>query len=430
MTKRFESTKSKTLPVLVFLGVFVVGVAAVIGTVVAGQGEGVVGPDIVVFDLYQTLNWGTVGDKTAYSVGTISCNRGDEPAQWVSNTNEHPVIAQNLYRLKDGRLEQIGMSWLKHGFYALAQSDCGTCENPGTGSLLGVNCSDPYTASLNGGQNRLGPRSPVNAFTGYYPENYPSPGQGTLDGRIQVATSDVEPSSNPSALYFVEGQYITADDATRGNGLNNVSYREVTVEADLDLFLESTTQETIPAIEAWAINDPDVTTTVVQVAGEGIFNAAYKAIDNGNGTWRYEYAIHNLNSDRSGEWFQVPILPGTVITNEGFHDVDYHSGEPFSNVDWSISIDAVGGSVTWAATQDYATNPDANALRWGTMYNFWFDADVAPNNAMASLGLFKPGAPGDPAMVEFTVLAPAAAGLVFVDGFESGDTSAWSGAVE
>ena len=375
---RKQKAQWKVAPFLVTLGVFVGGAAAVIGTVMAGQ-DGAIGPDIVVSDLYDTKKWGTVGDKTAYSVATESCNRGDEDAQWVSGSNEHPVIGQNLYRLKDGRFEQLGMSWLKHGFYALAL-ECDNCQNPGTGALLGVGCADPYSADLNGAHSRLGPRSPVNAFTGEFPYPFQTPaGTGDLDGRIQVENADIDPALNPSALYFVEGHYITADDATRGNGLNNASYREVTVGAGLDLFFpDNVTYEAQPAIYAWKVNDAAVTISVVQVPDEGIFHVAFKATSNGDGTWRYEYAVHNMNSHRSGQSFSVPILPGTVITNAGFRDVDYHSGEPFSNLDWSITVDDVGGSVTWA-TEDFATNENANALRWGTMYNFWFDADVQPS---------------------------------------------------
>ena len=110
------------------------------------------GPDVIVGDLIDVANYGQVGGINAYAIGTTSCNIGTTPLQWVASTNQHPVIGQNLYRVKNGRFEQIGISWLKHGFTALAQSLCATCQNPGTGSLLGVNCSDPYVASLNGSQ--------------------------------------------------------------------------------------------------------------------------------------------------------------------------------------------------------------------------------------------------------------------------------------
>lgn len=52
-----------------------------------------------------------------------------------------------------------------------------------------------------------------------------------------------------------------------------------------------------------------------------------------------------------------------------------------------------GGSVTWQCA-GFAQNQDANALRFGTTYSFWFTADQAPTMGDARLELFKPGNPG------------------------------------
>ena len=72
-----------------------------------------------------------------------------------------------MFRLKDGRFEQIGQSWLKHGFFAESLNlCCNSCSGDPTGNHLGVGCSDPYTSSRNGSQGNLGPRSTVNASTG------------------------------------------------------------------------------------------------------------------------------------------------------------------------------------------------------------------------------------------------------------------------
>ena len=122
---------------------------------------------------------------------------------------------------------------------------------------------------------------------------------------------------------------------------------------------------------------------------------SYKVTDLGGGMWHYEYAIQNLNSDRSGQSFSIPIPAGVNVTNIGFHDVDYHSGDGIGGInqdgtDWPGVV--AGGSLTWATT-DFATDPNANALRWGTLYNFRFDADAAPANGSATFGLFKPGSP-------------------------------------
>ncbi len=391
-----------------------------------GSPKGVTGPDVVVFDLFDTDYYGAVGGTSAYAVGTESCNRGDEPVAWISGNSEHPVIAQNLYRLKDGRLEHLGQSWLKHGFVSINGSNCDTCVSPPNGGAqLGVGCSDPYWASLNGSQNRLGPRSEVNAFTGEYPMPHSEPDGGTyttLSGRLQVPTDDVTVALNSGAIYFVEGQYVTLDDAGAGNSLNNASYRKVMLENSGALTPIDSTVEALPAIFAWNAEDPSVAVQKVQIPGEGVFFIAYSASDNGDGTWRYEYALFNLNSHRSARSFAVPIEANTVVTNVGFHDVDSHSGEPYDLTDWSVSVDNGAGWVMWS-TDDYATNANANALRWGTMYNFWFDADAAPQTGGAPIGLFRPGSPST---VEPMVLAPSGGGsVIFSDGFESGDTTAW-----
>ncbi len=162
----------------------------------AGCGDTSVGPDVIVGDLFDIMKWGTLAGVTSYSLGTYSCNIGDEPLQWISGTNRHPVIGQNVYRMENGRFEQVGMSWLKHGFTALTDSLCCTCINPGTGSLLGVGCADPYTASLNGSQSRLGPRFEVNPWTGVFAYPFTSQGQtgDVLHKRIQIANSDIDPA--------------------------------------------------------------------------------------------------------------------------------------------------------------------------------------------------------------------------------------------
>ena len=401
---------------------FLAAAGFITGTSVADD-DASVGPDIVTFDVYEPYLWGTVGNTTAYSVGTESCNRGDEPAAWISSTNEHPAIAQNLYRLKDGRLEQIGMSWLKHGFLSLNQDECDTCVYPpGGGSQLGVGCSDPYWASLNGSQDRLGPRHEVNPFTGEFPYPHSSPtGDATLRGRLLVDTTDVDPVSNPGATYFAEGQYVTADEAAAGNSENSASYREESISASLQMTDIGSTYESVPAIYAWQAADPSVAITEVRVPSEGLFITAAVARDNGNGTWRYEYAVYNLNSHRSAQSFTVPILSDAEITNTGFHDVDYHSGEPYDGTNGPVTIDTVAGTVTWT-TDSFATNPDANALRWGTLYNFWFDADKAPEQSQATIGLFRPGTPDS---VQTVVSAPFTDSLIFADGFESGGTGSW-----
>ncbi len=83
---------------------------AVLPTLAAGQdanecdqpGEA---PDIIVSDLHQVERFGTESGITGFSVGSTSCNPGTCWAKWDGDTNEHPVIGQNMFRLQDGRFE-------------------------------------------------------------------------------------------------------------------------------------------------------------------------------------------------------------------------------------------------------------------------------------------------------------------------------------
>src|SRR5262245_35970076 len=127
-----------------------------------------VGPDVIVGDLIDVGNYTSLNGIEAFAIGTTSCNIGNMNVLWQANNNNHPVIGQSVYKLKNGRFEQLGMSWLKHGFTALTDNLCGCgCSGQG-GSVLGVGCSDPYGSGLNGSQASLGPRWQVNAHTGVF----------------------------------------------------------------------------------------------------------------------------------------------------------------------------------------------------------------------------------------------------------------------
>ncbi|HKI04739.1 MAG TPA: hypothetical protein VKK31_22360 [Thermoanaerobaculia bacterium] len=405
----------------------------------AQAADALIGPDVTVFQLSGTQSYGSSGGFVGYSIGTTSCNRGDTPLNWCNSgsgcapgatSEDHPVIAQNLYRLKNGRFEQIGMSWLKHGFVS-TNSTTGGCAGssgqscvspPAGGRQLGIGCTDPYGSSLNGNRP-LGRRSEVNATSGLFP--FPPGGGGSTatvyDQRVKVATADVDSALNPGALYFAEAQYIANDDAGSGNALNNASHRRVTVGAgpSFNLSLTGTFFEMQPAIFSWPLQDPTVSLVKVDVPGSIVerFHVARKVTDLGGGLWHYEYAVHNLNSDRSARGFTVEFPATANFTNVGFKDIEHHSGEPYATTDWTVF--SSGGEISWS-TDTFASNPNANALRWSTMFNFWFDADQPPTGGIVhTLDLFKPG---DPSSLDFTIV-----GELFMDGFESGNTVNWSG---
>ncbi len=143
--------------------------------------------------------YGSFGGIRAFAMASTSCNVGTATAQWINthtggNAGKHPVIAQNMYRLLDGRFEQIGMSWLKHSFCAVSETTCGVCQLTGC-STLGIGCADTYSASLNGNQGSLGPRSEINPWppVGIATHTtYSAPtGNATISGRLQIREEDI-----------------------------------------------------------------------------------------------------------------------------------------------------------------------------------------------------------------------------------------------
>lgn len=383
-------------------GLLLGGIAITLGQMNAtaiADGDGVagsIGQDVIVGSIPNMQKFGTVGGITAYSAATTSCNIGDEILDWVASTNIHPVIPQNLYRYKDGRLEQIGQSWLKHGFCALQQTLCGPCQPAGGGCppRLGIGCSDPYSSSLNGQQSNLGPRSEVNAATGFFPYPFSAPAAPAVVGRrLQVANVDLDPALNPGAEYFVEGMYVHPQDAEDGNDNNNASYRPVNVGSfsggGYNLSTTGSTRQMQPAIYAWQEVDPSVEIVPIDIEGDGRILLGYTVIDNGDGTWNYEYAIYNLNSNLSVGSLAMAVPDSFSTSDAGFSDCDSHSGEPYSNSDWSPRV--TDGILSWS-TVPVALNPDANAIRWNTMYNFWLTSDQPPVEGELSIGLFKNGA--------------------------------------
>jgi hypothetical protein len=331
----------------------------------------------------------------AYAIGSRTCNLGDANLIWANRGT--PGLGMNLFRLDNGRLRQIGLSWVKTACCAAAGSGCGLPCNGAGGSVLGAGCLDVYGSSWNGQQTYLGPRSTINAFTG---AGIVVTGAGSGDAiykRLQVRQADMDSTTYPTALYFFEGVYAASDDAVNGNWYNNATYQRAT-HSSFNFSLAGSPVPNDPAIRAWRRNglgagleDTRVIDGQVNVPGEGRFYYAHKVTDLGGGRYLYDYAIYNLNSDRSGGSFSIPIPAGVTVSNVGFHSPFYHSGEPYDNSPWTSSVS--GGMLTWRSPQTHAENPNSNALRWGTMYNFWFEADSGPGNGAAALGLFKPGSP-------------------------------------
>ncbi len=126
-----------------------------------------------------------------------------------------------------------------------------------------------------------------------------------------------------------------------------------------------------------------------------------------------------MNSDTSADGFIVKFGGSANIAGVGFSDIDHHSGDGFDTSDWAISVDGPNGEIVWSAVD---VGPSTNALRWGTTFSFWFDSDTPPGQLTHSLDLFKIDEQLDVPFFSENL-------EIFADGFESGDTTAWSSTI-
>ncbi len=375
-----------------------------------GQPCAVIGPDMSFCQLYHLEQYGRSGDIVGLAVATTSWNVGDSDLMWYPIPyEEHPFIIMNMFRLMDDRIEQIGQSHIKHGFYALGSHQCGgepCTHEPGhaPGNWLGVGCTDTYASGLNAVQSGMGPKYELDPWTGLW-EYSGSHMEGThshdgeIEHRLQVHDVDLDPAQNPGATYVVEGHYAMLDDT---NVMNSASWKPVVVSGSpggqwtFDVSPAGDFPNIGFAIDAW----PGATTTILAQevpvvefeSPDGRCILSAKATALGGGVYRYEYAVYNVDMNRQGGAFRIPISPGSAITNIGFHAVEHHD-ELFNTVDSDAVLIDNAPWVTYVGENAVTWSTVTNPLRWGTMYNFRFDANAPPADTTATLKMFRPGVP-------------------------------------
>jgi hypothetical protein len=371
------------------------------------------GPDVIVGDMPSMVQSGSSGTQVGLAVATTSCNAGNQELNWFALPSvDHPVIPQNLYRMSanQDRMEQIGQGWVKHAFTALQQNACSFgCQSAANGTHLGVGCSDPYDTSLNGSQTGVGSRAFINPFTGAYPStarDHTGHSHNGSSHRVLVNQSDLNTSLNAGATYFAETQYVTPHEYAwcqshpgECNMYNNASYRQFNVSGTTSFSFSpaAATVRTQPALKAWSGSTLVNFQPAPGADGQGFI--AYKVTGPTNGMYHYEYAVNNQNLDRAIQSFGVPLGCGVTISNVDFHaplngpgfanDGTLNSAG-YSNAAWTPTQTQTG--ITWAS-ETFAQNQNANAIRWGTTYNFRFDSNRPPQAANATVGFFKTGSP-------------------------------------
>jgi hypothetical protein len=364
----------------------------------------------------------------SFSLATTACNKGTVKVPWDGPMKEnHPLISFMVTRELDGRFEQISdYSYVKHGFFALTSDYCNVCqEGPGGGGdVLGIGCSDTYKASNNGDQYYLGPPSEIDPWLGMWDNNCSFFDQGLApvppfdcDGARSLSLGQVSTMSATTnririqdedlnvagASFFYQGFY-TIRGEPESDRRNNIGHRQFTPSWNGS---EWSTPSVGGVGKGDFVNGPVLdrwtgasVTSVKNGNDDGRVYVAVKVTGPVDGKYRYEYAVQNRDNFRGVNSFSLPICSGARVFNAGFKDVDIDAGN-----DWSI---AVGSSdITWSG--------GTNALRWNSIYNFWFESDAAPVNGSVSMNAADPG-PGLNTLVCATQVPQALYNVYLGDG--------------
>jgi hypothetical protein len=392
--------------------------ATLLATSLAAQSNSINGLDGRLTVIDNMTYYGRRGP--AYPNGQIGmamlntmCNPGSINIPWYQAMQpDHPKFGFMVVRIAEDRIEQINeWSFCKHAFLSInVNGACGQCQNPGTGALMGLNCADTYAPGNNASRTWLGPPEEINPWLGTWDpvgsyfdigdpaqSGYPAPADGvrslsqgifdSVDNRITVNEIDL---TTLGAKYYY-GLQLIHEGESAANRWDNLAHRGMTPEflgAGWTFSNNSESQSYGSILSRW--NGASITTGS-NGGDDGRFYLAVKTRANDDGTYHYEYALHNVDNSRAGGSFRVPLAPGAVISNISFGDVDHDPSN-----DWSTQ--QTGNELSFTA-------PANTFHEWNTIYNFSFDANIDPGTGQATIDAGRPG-PGA-AFITINTTVPA-----------------------
>ncbi len=397
-----------------------VSLAATFASLLPAQSNIVVGLDGRLEILDNITYWGRrgpayPGGEVGLSMRNTMCNPGSVSIPWFAQMAEnHPKFGFIITRLHGDRMVQISdRSYCKHAFTSASTSGaCGPCNGIG-GTMMGVTCSDTYSAGNNASRGNLGPADEINPWLGtwnhlgsYFDQGDPNVGApGNNDGnqspinvgtdavknRVTVKESDLQVAG---AQYFYgihlihEGESV----ANRGDNLKSRGMQASWTGSTWSVSNTGIGEVFGSILQHWTGADLNAGRNGND---DGRFFVASKATSLGGGNYHYEYAVHNVDNHRGGATLRVPIDAAAVASNFSFRDID---GNALN--DWTAA--RVGNEVVFTA-------PSTNALNWNTIYNFGFDANFAPGNSAVQIDEARLG----PGNLFVTVGAKAPSGSTY-----------------
>lgn len=307
--------------------------------------------------------WAVVGGATLANVGVadVPWYRAIEPDAPSDQVGQHPFLVLQFYKVTDARIEQLGVSDVKHAFYAV-NTDC-ECFGD---QILYDGCADHYSAFTNADRFFLAPRDEVNAFTGDWSSlgshfdaepvddyrHHGHEGHGLLDHLLVVDSTDLE---DESARYYFEGWYLVQGDI---NIFNNMAQIQVTPHGNGFTTLDATFRQGSP-MDLWVEQGhegPESAHLAID-SGRGRLRVAVKtSYEEGQGMFRYEYAVMNHDAEQAPIRFEIPLGDGVQVGSVSFED---HDDDPLNDWVGAVKSDSVSFS-----------GSSGNALKWGRMFNF------------------------------------------------------------
>ncbi len=320
--------------------------------------------------------------------------------------DQHPFLVWNIYRIKDGRIEMLAESGAKHAFLTINVN----CDlNCGDANILWPGCEDTYSAGNNDTSTYQGPKDEITASLGLWDNcgSFFDPectgGQTGYSGQwLNRLLIDPDEFEQDGAEYFMDAWYVIQYDI---NIWSTMGYRPIDpAPGGTGWTFNPGPYQQGPAISEWVDEGKsdsmaDHELIVVPSATpdkpypdnmpQGHLRLLVQVHEQGDGLYRYNYALQNYDFERGITEFHIPLAEGLTVSDTWFSGVGDMD-------DWDVEI--ANDGVTFTA-------PEGEIQPWFTLYNFEVEVDAAPVNGELILDL------GDDAVMEWMpvdILAPTA----------------------
>lgn len=364
---------------------------------------------------------GDLGTSAALWTAGISWNQKFSGTFAPYGNDQHPFLIWNLYRINaDGSIEQVGRSGVKHAWLT-TNGGCADSSDHDS-HILGRSCSDTYGTGNNDTSSDLGPRSEIVPAAGIWGRcgSIYDPGcvgsmtanpNGNYDQRLIVRENQISSTVNPGATYLFESWYIARDDINPYNSMATVTGAP-TWSGSTWSPGGGSNYKLGPAIDRWVdpANPPANSKNTELATSEGRIKLAVKATARGDGTWRYDYAVMNVDfaravmsgsganvrvsSNKGFDKFSVPVPNGGNISMYPGKVGEIDSGYAWrarmndGRAEWSTDTTIPG-----FGTATLGTSATPKTLDWGTMYTFTLVSNRPPTAGNATLHVAQSGSP-------------------------------------